>query len=546
MDFLKKHSFHICLLIGLGILVCLVLLASVPPVSRDALTHHLIVPRLFLENGGIYEIPYIEFSYYPMNLDLLYMIPLAFGNDIAPKYIHLGFAVFTAILIFQYLKKQINKNWAILGALFFMTVPIIVKLSITVYVDLGLIFFSTASILQILKWRESDFSISHLWYAGIFCGLALGTKYNGLVTLFILTMMVISIYSRSNSGICQQQFKAIKYGVFFCAVSLIVFSPWAIKNMIWTGNPVYPLYENVFSTDQNSEKDLEQMQQRSGPPIKSGWNHLVTRKIIYGEKWWETFSIPIRIFFQGRDNDPKFFDGVLSPFLLILPLFSFLKTGKKKYDVDKFYLFLFSALFILVVFVKMDMRIRWLSPVIPPLVILSIFGLKRVYDFLIFSKWAKIGGIMVGLFIFAFNINYLIHQFYYVSPLEYLSGNIARAEYINMRWPEYSAYEYANKNLDKNSTLLALFLGNRRYYCEHKMIFGYELFKMLVEQSKNIEILEAKLRKKGFTHIIVSYDLFNRMVSSDYSDSKKDLIRSFFAHKKTMYSEGGIGLYSIN
>ncbi len=34
-----------------------VILASVPPVDRDALTHHLFVPKLWLQHGGIYEIP---------------------------------------------------------------------------------------------------------------------------------------------------------------------------------------------------------------------------------------------------------------------------------------------------------------------------------------------------------------------------------------------------------------------------------------------------------------------------------------------------------
>ena len=56
----------------LAVIVAIVLLGAVPPVSRDALTHHLAVPKLYLSHGGIYEIPSIAFSYYPMNLDLLY------------------------------------------------------------------------------------------------------------------------------------------------------------------------------------------------------------------------------------------------------------------------------------------------------------------------------------------------------------------------------------------------------------------------------------------------------------------------------------------
>ena len=135
-------------------------MGSVPPVSRDALTHHLAVPKLWIEKGGLIEIPSIPFSYYPMNLDLLYAIPLYFGNDIIPKYIHFSFALFTALLIFIYLKKRINTNYGLLGALFFLSIPVIVKLSINVYVDLGLIFFSTASLICLFKWIERRFSTS--------------------------------------------------------------------------------------------------------------------------------------------------------------------------------------------------------------------------------------------------------------------------------------------------------------------------------------------------------------------------------------------------
>ena len=117
------------------------ILGWVPPVSWDALTHHLAVPKLYLQHGGVYEIPSIEFSYYPMNLDFLYMIPLYFGNDIAPKFIHYLFALLTAGILYGYLKNRIGKLWALCGAAFFLSLPIVVKLSITVYVDLGLVFF---------------------------------------------------------------------------------------------------------------------------------------------------------------------------------------------------------------------------------------------------------------------------------------------------------------------------------------------------------------------------------------------------------------------
>ena len=62
----EKINIHIFvkLLLG-GFLVVLIgsiiILSSVPPISRDALTHHLAVPKLYLKHGGIYEIPELAF-----------------------------------------------------------------------------------------------------------------------------------------------------------------------------------------------------------------------------------------------------------------------------------------------------------------------------------------------------------------------------------------------------------------------------------------------------------------------------------------------------
>jgi hypothetical protein len=104
----------VLLVLVFGVLV----LSAVPPVSRDALTHHLAVPKLWLKSGNMSEIPTVEFSYYPMNLDLLYFIPLYFGNDIIPKYIHFTFALLTAWLIFVFLKDRTAKtHYGLLGAL---------------------------------------------------------------------------------------------------------------------------------------------------------------------------------------------------------------------------------------------------------------------------------------------------------------------------------------------------------------------------------------------------------------------------------------------
>ena len=66
----KRYKFasYLFWVVLISLLVVISLLNTLPPVSRDALTHHLAVPKLYLQHGGMYEIPELFFSYYPMNL----------------------------------------------------------------------------------------------------------------------------------------------------------------------------------------------------------------------------------------------------------------------------------------------------------------------------------------------------------------------------------------------------------------------------------------------------------------------------------------------
>ena len=317
-------------------LAIVVLLASVPPVDRDALTHHLAVPKLYLQQGGMVEIPWIPFSYYPMNLDLLYLVPLYLGQDIAAKYIHFGFALLTAAAIYGYLRRRTGSTaWSLLGGLLFLSLPVIVKLSITVYVDLGLIYFSTASLLLLLRWTGEGGRLWHLVAAGALCGLAMGTKYNGLLTFFLLTCFVPLASMRraetpagtaAGSG---KALRAVGAGALFAAVALVVFSPWMIRNTLWTGNPVYPLYDGLFRTAAAAAPVAGgDAAGAEGDGGGGGMNHLAARRVVYGESFLETVTTPLRIFFQGQDDNPKYFDGRLNPCLLLLPLAAFIGPRK--------------------------------------------------------------------------------------------------------------------------------------------------------------------------------------------------------------------------
>ena len=404
------------LLLG-GTIIAILVLAYTPPVSRDALTHHLAVPKLYLEKGGIHELPECIYSYYPMNLDLLYLIPLALGNDIIPKYIHFSFALLTAGWLFYYLRREISAQAGLLGVLLFLSLPIIIKLSITVYVDLGLIFFSPAALLSCLQWKQSGYRRRNLVFAAAFCGLALGTKYNGLITFFLLALLVLYIYARDHQQVRGYHAQALMQVALFIGVALLIFSPWCIKNFVWTGNPIYPLYNSVFQEKPATLSDVNEGDQSGA--VSLPLDHFSLRRHGYGDSALEIALVPVRIFFQGRDDNPKYFDGVLNPYLFLLPLCWLILSGREAFQERSasFYLAVFAGLYLLLVFFLKDMRIRYIAPIIPPLVILSVFGFYDVLRFL--QKRlrgtgllaAKTGCVLLLGMLLALNYNYVFKQF---------------------------------------------------------------------------------------------------------------------------------------
>jgi 4-amino-4-deoxy-L-arabinose transferase-like glycosyltransferase len=543
MNILLKKNIPLIILFIL--FTSIVLMCAVPPVSRDALTHHLAVPALYVEKGNIHELPDIIPSYYPQLLDLIYCIPLIFNNDIAPKYIHFTFALLTALLIFLYLQQRVSHFYGLLSALFFLSLPVIVKLSVTVYVDLGLIFFSFAALLCLLKWQEKKFQLSWLILAAICCGLALSTKYNGLITFFILTAFTPIIYlkgcknfSDNKKNRARIQLKAVGYGLGFMLIAVFVFSPWMIKNYIWTKNPVYPLYNSYFNPESKAEIELKD------PTSKLAINHFHIRKFVYKESWFETATIPLRIFFQGEDDNPKFFDGRLNPLLFLLPFFAFMTVPGKKdqfHSHKKIFLW-FSILYILIVFFRQDMRIRWIGPAIAPLVILSSLGLKNIF-MIVKTQYMKYFFTILIICTVFMNAVYIYQLFNKIDPLSYISHQITRDEYIEKFRPEYAALQYTNQ-LKGDIKLLAFFLGNRMYYSEHDIKFKHNLFKNIVQNSKTPGDIYQTLKIKNFTNFIINYAQFNLWIERTFTlDEKKQIHLFFNTHTKRLFLKNGHGVY---
>ena len=521
-------TFLLCIIIM--VFFCMeIFLDLTPPISRDALIHHLAIPKLWLHHGSYYETPWAEYSYYPMYIDLFYLVCLYLKNDIAPKFIHLAFGLCTGWLIYFYLKEKFDRNWALLGLIIFITTPIVTWLSTSAYVDLGMTFFTTASVLALIAWRDSEYS-QFKWFliSSISMGIAIGSKYNALIAWFIVNMFLVLSFARDT----HKQIKAFKYGIIFFFVTTLVASPWYLKNFYYTGNPFYPLFNGFFKLLHHppvQEALRGQVIEKTG-----SISFFKMREVMYGESFWETLLIPIRMFFQGQDNSYQYFQGSLNPILIIFLPFALLNKRNRR---DKIFFVCFTAIFIFMAFFLTAKQVRYILPVLPFLSIIAIMGIKDVMDKLrdiTFFSSLRVGEkikSIARILLFAViaillmsNLNYLKSRLNVIKPFPYVAGKETREVYLKRHLLHYDAVKYINNNLPIDAKIFTMFLGRRGFYLnrdyKNEASFGMNTIRHMVVSSANEDTFDNFVQSMKVTHILMRSDLFYKFLYDNFSKTQ--------------------------
>ena len=511
---IPRHTDWVGRVIWVAILIFLVaeiVLGLLPPISRDELTHHLAIPRLYAEAGRIIEVPIAPYAYYPMLLDMLYTPWVYWGYDFVPKLIHALFAYLTGLLIYAYLVRRMNAAYGLLGFFLFVSTPVIARLSHWGYIDLGLTFYTTAALLALLRWREERDSLVWLVLGALSVGFALATKPNGMVAALLISfLLLLVIVKPPQNNLAQLGREMLTFG----AGVLLPFAPWLVKNWVQTGNPFYPLLTDLFASRAAAVPDGASF---------GAIGIFAKRELLYGESLWQIVGLPLRIFFSGKDDNPQFFDGVLTPVLILFLPWTF----KGKWLEEKKLLGSFALLFLLYAVFLVELRIRYILPIIPALVILAVYGVFNAY--IRIKKPVYLAGVLV---IFAvWHGVYLSSYVRAAAPLKYLSGTESRDAYLTRALPEYAAFQFINQNTAASAKIYLLFVGRRAYYCEREYFHdggdlpGYLL--AAIRSAKAPEDIAGALKRKQITHFIVREDLLTEFLTHNLSPTQATVWNQF-------------------
>jgi hypothetical protein len=263
--------------------------------------------QVMADPRGIFETPWAVYSYYPMNVDLLYLIiPLAFGNDVIPPifiFTWLSRSA-TAFLIDLYLNRRSGRTAGLLGAAMFVSTAG------------GSPNFSPRWPMSIWGWFSLRRQVFLPWPSGwnriyekngwlLASAVAMAWRSapssNALLAWFFLTLAVVFLHARDREG----RRSRLRGGVLFFWHFPCAFCAVADQESILTGNPIYPLFKGIFGGYGAERQGTYSMVSRTGLH-----GDVQGKRDAYGESIWEILLDSGRRFFlQGQDHSPRYFDA---------------------------------------------------------------------------------------------------------------------------------------------------------------------------------------------------------------------------------------------
>lgn len=283
----QDHESWAWLLAAAPLVLFTVGVSMLPPYEYDVVEYHLQLPKQWYEAGQITVLPGNIYSGMPMGAEMWALLPMVFQpwetdwyyGALAGKLIVGLFTLLTAGLLYG-AGKRLSGEWAArASAISALGTAWLIYQSGTGLVDGVWAFYTLATlypVLLVFAARPKDNNRLPLTglavFSGLMAGMAFSVKYPALL-MAVLPVFGMWIYA------VRTDWKRL--GLYVAAVTVVV-SPWLAKNVLATGNPVYPLAGNVFSTDIRSPSQIAQWDHAHQVPEDANGNRYSTKQLIQG------------------------------------------------------------------------------------------------------------------------------------------------------------------------------------------------------------------------------------------------------------------------
>jgi len=220
-----------------------VVYAFAPPVYFDTLEYHLGAPARYFAAGRISFLTSNVYSNFPSACEMLYLVSMCLtGSKMAGAVLgnilnaYVAIAAVTAAFC---LGRWISSRAAgLFAAAALILSPGFFQVATGYYVEPLQTLYTILALLAVGRFLQSRARAVCVLAAAL-AGLAMGVKYPA--ALFVAVPLALAVLLARTPPASR-----VKSFAVFSGIAIAVVAPWLLKNIIFTGNPVYPLLYSVF------------------------------------------------------------------------------------------------------------------------------------------------------------------------------------------------------------------------------------------------------------------------------------------------------------
>jgi hypothetical protein len=502
-----------------------------PVVAQDALVYHLAVPAKWIAAGGFIPIEGNFFASFPQNVELLFTWGLLLDGDCLAQWFHWLLGAASAASCAALARALPGAGSGMLAAAIFGTVPTVTLIAGWAYVDLGVVFFATSSLLAFLRWVERE-EPQWLLASALLAGLAAGCKYTGgLQGLLVAGGVLAAGAIRKRPAL-----PVLLRAAGAAAIVGLVASPWWIRNIVFTGNPLHPFGYAVLG---GQDWDAERAEVLSG--MLRSWGG--------GEGILDTLLLPWTLTMSGRFFSEEHFDGVIGcVFLAASPVIALSLRRSPAHAIVLAFAAAHAGLWLVT-----TRQVRFLLPCLAALaailgaVLPSLATGRRARPAALLGK-AALGAAL------AWNVLLAALHFAHHAPLPAVLGLETRSSYLARELPcgDHAVFEHIEKSLPEQSRILLGSLGNpgflvkRPYHSD--ALFENRTLAAILRGSPGPDEACRELGSRGFTHLLFRmefvFDPAGRKSEIPLEDQTK-LMDLLNRHARLAFQAKGTYLYEI-
>ncbi len=244
-----------CLAAVLGVLF---VYATYPSLAWDAAVYHLAMPKRMLAAGGLTRIPLNFQSLWPLDMELLFTVALAWRGPQLAAALQWGCGVLLLADMARVARGAGLRPASTAAAVaIFLASPVVLEQMGIAYVDLAFTLFFWLAFAALRRALSGEDAGRNLVLAGVFLGLLSGIKLTGVLACASLAALWLGTGLARGRAFGRP---TVAGGLFRLAIPVVLLLlPWHVRLWRVTGNPVYPFAYARFGGIEWSPRLVEQL-----------------------------------------------------------------------------------------------------------------------------------------------------------------------------------------------------------------------------------------------------------------------------------------------